>query len=174
MQQPVMPWRKALVTENQDNSFEAKIPIATKPSGDGVFNLLDEANGVHQGIFIPEKIIIIPYATNANNETFDIRLWGWNKYDVATPIWIPTILIGLNVVVGNINNDAILNNSFLADTLTLVEGIDANNVLSTGDADLPARAIVALEGVELIEFDFDVDAGGSASNSDNCLFRFIW
>lgn len=174
MQQPVMPLRKALATDNTDTTYEAKAPTTTKPSGDGIFDLLNESNGVNTGIFIPEKIVLIPYCSNANNETFGMRLWGWSRYAVATPVWIPQILIGMNVVVGNISVSDILANAFLADTLTEVEGDDANNITVSGDGDIPARATVPLQGVELIEFDFDADAGASASTADNCLFRFIW
>lgn len=175
-QQVVVPWRKALATENTDTTYEAKAGTTTKPSGDGVFDLLDESNGVHVGIYIPEKIILLPYGANANNETFDMRLWGWSRVALATPVWIPQILVGLNVVLGNITCTDLLANGFLADTLTEVEGKDgtSNIALVSGDADIPARCTVPLQGVELIEFDFDADAGGSASAADNCLFRFLW
>lgn len=161
--------RKALATNDTGTSFAAKIPTTTKPTGDGVFDLLSESLGVSVGETIPHFIQIIPYGTNGDNDTFDMRLIGWSRSTDATPVWVPQLLVDLNVVLGNISGAAIAANTFMADAITIAKGDgDAPEISPANDT--PASILVHLRGCELIEFDWDL-AGAQEGASMNAFWR---
>ena len=166
--------RKALVVNSTATSFAAKVPTATKPSGTGIFDLLDYTSiGLHPNRQGMSKFLdIIPFGTAANNVTFDMQVWGWSVTNDATPLWIPQLLLVLNVVCGNITSTAMPTNTFMADTLTVAKG-DANAPKISPATEYSASVLVHLRGCELIEFEFDADAGASASTDCNCYWRVL-
>ena len=165
-------WRKALTTASTATAFTAKIPTTTKPANDGVVDLLDTDLGESSGTFVPSLMQVMPYCANGDGETFDMRVWGWSKYDSGgTRYWIPIMIAEFNVVVGDIG--AVFNAvAFIADTLTLADG-DADTLVVSTANNVSAYAVIDLMGSELVEFDFDRDAGASASANDNCLYKFV-
>jgi hypothetical protein len=166
-----LPLRKALATNSAAAAFTAKTPTTTKPSGDGVFDVLGEygwASGVHG----PSHMQIIPFGTDANDETFDMRVWGWSKTRDATPIWVPQMLLDLTITLGNIAATDVGASHFLADTIVVNEGPAAGDawysLITTAD-DTPASILMHLRGCELIEFDWDAVTAASV----NCFFRMM-
>jgi hypothetical protein len=120
---------------------------------------------------MPEFVQLIPFGTNGDNDTFDMRMWGWSKVHL-TELWIPQLLLQVNVVLGSASGAAIAADTFLADTLTLVEGSSEKtlaDLISTAD-NTPASALVHTHGCQLIEFDFDL-AGAQEGVSMNCYWR---
>ena len=165
-------WRKALTTDNTDATFDTIVPTTTKPSADGVVDLLDTDLGESSGTYVPSLVQIMPYCANAPGETFDMRVWGWSKYDSSgTTYWIPIMIAEFNLVSGNIaaGFDA---DAYFADTITLADG-DADTLVVSTANDVPGYAVVDIMGSELIQFDFDDDAGANASLNDNCLYKFV-
>ncbi len=162
------PLRRALTANSAATSFTAKIPVAVKPSGSGVFDLFDRDLGLAVETYMPRGIQIIPFGTDANDETFDLRVWGWSKVHL-TDLWIPQMLLDLSVTLGNIAATAIGADHFLADTIVVNEGsaeTTSTDLLSTAD-DTPASVILNLRGCQLIEFDFDLTGAAAC----NCYFR---
>jgi hypothetical protein len=169
------PYRPAFSTNATATSFTAKSGTATKP-------VASFANGIHdlftdqaQHYSVPRFIDLQPFGTAANNNTFDMQLWGWSRtYDTPTfstsPIWIPRLLIELNVVLGNVTFTYLSATQQLADTLTIAKG-DADSPIISPANDYAASILVHLRGSELIEFEFDADAGASASTGANCLWK---
>lgn len=159
----------ALAANSTATSFSAKIPTVTQPTGAGVWDLLDASNRNKDG-GTAKYVQLIPYGTDANNETFDMRLWGWNKTADATPVWIPQLLLEVQCTLGNIDAAAIAASHFMVDTIVIVEGdtAGAEGLINTA-ADTPASILVRLRGVELIEFAFDLTGGAAA----NCLWRTL-
>lgn len=161
--------RRALSANSAASAFTAKIPVATKPSGTGVFDLFDRDLGIATHVCAPDYIQVIPFGTDANNETFNLRVWGWSR--VTELLWIPQLLCELAVTLGNIDATAIGASHFLADTVVLTYGAAADSGTGTSILapanELPCSALVHLRGSELIEFDFDLVTAAAA----NCYWR---
>lgn len=169
MSATVMPLQRALTASSTDTSFAAVIPTTTKPSGAGVFDLLDIATSLSVGNNVPRFIQLVPFGTDANNETFDMILRGWSRTTGAagTAIWVPQILLNLSVTLGNIDAAAIGANHFLADTIVVNKG-DSDGVISPAN-DTAASIITHLRGCELFAFYFDLTGAAAA----NCYWRVM-
>ena len=163
------PFRKAVTVSATSTSYTAKVPTTTKPSGTGVFNLFDRDLGIAIDTYIPKYLLLVPFGSDANDETFDMRLWGWSKTLEATPLWVPQLIADLNCTLGNIAATALGTNHFLCDTIVIDKGSAEKTFLDpTSPADDTTGSVLAfLRGVELIEFDFDLTGGAGA----NCLWR---
>lgn len=167
------PLRKALSSNSTASAFTAKIPVATEPSGSGVFDLFDADLGLATNTYVPSSIELIPFGTDANNETFDMRLWGWTKVHLSS-LWIPQLLAEFNVTLGNIDGSAIAASHFMMDTIALVDGSAETtrvDLVSTAN-DTTGSVSVNLRGVRYIEFDFD-SAGASPAAAMNCYWRVV-
>jgi hypothetical protein len=171
------PLRRALAANSTASAFTAKVPSATKPGGVGIFDVFDANLGYAIDTKMPKFINLIPYGSDANDETFSMRLWGWSR--VENPgaddhnSWVPILLLQLDVTLGNIAMATVAANHFLADTIAVGKGADEESgsgasVISTTN-DTPGSILCHLRGVEVIEFDFDMTgaAGG------NCYWRLM-
>jgi hypothetical protein len=161
------PFSYALSTASTATSFTAQVPTTTEPSGAGVHNLLSPATGG-----VPEYLVLLPFGTNGDNDTFDFRVWGWNKTNEATPVYIPQLLVDVSVVLGNIAA-SLGSNSFLADTLTVNDGAADNGPWSSkidSQEDLACSIIIHTRGCQYIKFDWDL-AGAQEGVTMNCLWR---
>lgn len=170
------PLRKASSTNSTATAFTAKIPTATKPSGAAVHDLFDGDYGVAIETYLPDYVQIIPFGTDGNNDTFDMRLWGWSRAYTGTSseLWIPQLLASLSVVLGNVDGSAIAASTFLADSITVNVGAAAGqfrDLVQTAN-DTPASVIFHIRGCELLEFDFDL-AGGQEAASMNAYWRMM-
>lgn len=172
------PWIKLLDTDDTGTAFAAKTPTTTEPTGAGVVDLTDETLGVTtDGSHCPDMVMIQPYGSNANNEDYKMRVWGWNvlsKPGDSTnhlKLWIPMLLVEVSVVLGNISISGLLANGFLADTITIDAGNSDLNAVSSPTGDVPGYLVVDPMGSKKIEFDFDLDAGGNAAAAANALIR---
>jgi hypothetical protein len=152
------------MTASAATSFTAKVATTTKPSGDGVIPRSGYENTLPQQ---DDLLWFKPWGTNANNETFDLRLWGWTKDSSATGQWEPSLILELNVTLGNIaaSKGSL---SFDADTIVLAKGDASSKIVSPAN-DLPGSVTVDVVGYHLLEFDFD--STGSATSS--VLYRFL-
>ena len=174
-----VPFKHARATSSTSTGFTAKIPTVTKPSGSGIIDLLLEANGLGGGCFVPDWFQLVPYATDGDNDTFDFRVYGWNRTVDSTPVWIPQLLLDVSVVIGNISGAAIGTGVFMPDTFTLNDGpLDGDgafehspwvSVISPAE-DLPGSIMLHARGCQLFEFDWDL-AGGQEAVAMNCLYR---
>jgi hypothetical protein len=165
--------RRARTTSSTSTGFTAKAPTATKPSGAGVFDLFDRGTGLGLEPHVPSHILIQPWGTNGNNDTFSMRLWGWNQVESSGTdheAWIPFLLAELTVVLGNVAG--IGTDEFLADTIAVTDGSGEEYFrnLHSPESDTPASIILHLKGAELIEFDFDL-AGGQEGVAMNAYWR---
>lgn len=162
-------YRRALSTNATATSFTAKTPTATKPSGNGVFDLL--ASSVNVGVNVPRFIDMVPYGTDGSNDTFSYRVWGWSKLNDATLgiVWIPRLLLEASITIGNVAATVLGSGNCLADTISIVDGDATSPVIST-ESDTGASIIIHSRGSELIEFDWDL-AGAQEAVSMNCLWK---
>lgn len=172
--------RKALADNSTAADFTAKSPTVTEPTGNGVFNLTKFVGGS-----VPMYAMIWPFGSDADAETFDMRLWGWWRITgdgQNSDLWIPSILAGLSVVLSTpvgVAGAEVLNTDFFADTITITSGMepvitaDTTNqgtiVRQSNAGNQIAWAKVPLCGPEKIEFDFDRGTAASA----NCLWTLL-
>jgi hypothetical protein len=167
------PLRLARSTNSTATSFTAKIPVAVEPSGAGVHDLMSADMGYGRGTYTPKYIEIIPFATDGDNDTFSMRLYGWTKV-YATALWIPRVIADLAVVVGSISGTAIAANTVMADTITVTKGPAAGafqDLINTAN-DTPASIILHTRGCDILEFDFDL-AGAQEGVSMNAYWRLL-
>jgi hypothetical protein len=156
------------MTASAATSFTAKVATTTKPTGDGVIPASGFENTLPQQ---DDLLWFKPWGTNANNEDFHMRLWGWTVDTSATPQWEPSLILELVVTLGNIAASK-GSDSFDADTITLAKGDSTAKIISPAN-DLPGYVVVDVVGFHLLEFDFDINAGATASTSASVLYRFL-
>jgi hypothetical protein len=156
--------RKALTTASTATSFTDSDweATTTKPSGAGVWDLLDSSIGWGAGIMVPSYLKIIPYAVGTGtNDTFDFMVIGFNVSNDATPVYIPQTLLDATVTLGT---DSGNDGAAIAATVQLAKSIVVNqgsadgafrNVVSTADDGLPSHLLLHTRGCQYIKFLFD-------------------
>lgn len=170
------PLRRLSSTDFTSTSFTANTPTTTKPSGDNVIDLQDVGIAwVTDHSHVPDLVQIHPYGSDANNEDFAMRVFGWSDTQDSSvdDIWIPSLICELNVTLGNIAATDLGTNMFLPDTITLEKGSSDLVKVTSPTGDLPAYVFMDISGHKLLEFDFDLDAVGSAAASANVLLRGV-
>lgn len=164
-------FKYALATNSTSASFAQKVPTTTEPTGVGVIDIFNHDLGFATETYMPKYIDLVPYAVIANNDTFDMRLWGWTRIDPVKSgvIWVPQLLIDMSCTIGNIAGTPIAASTLMVDTITLNKGDTAAPVISPAN-DTQASLLLHLRGVERIEFDFAKTGTGA---SFNCLYRIF-
>ena len=165
------PFAKALATDSADTSFASKIPTGTEPTGNGIIEI--GANG----LAVQNGIILVPYATAGNDDTFSMRLIGWRKLgtDPATLLWIPVVLAELactaSTVVGVAGRLVVATERFV-DTITLVTGNDDISIdIVSPTGNVVAHAVADIKGFQKLELTFDSTAVGATAM--NCLYSMF-
>ena len=149
-------------------AFTDKEPTVTKPTGDQVIDVTALAEAVSVGAHVPDHIELIPVGTDAADETFDMRLWGWT-FEPGNGMYWPRLLVELNCTLGTADLPAALaTNGLLCDTISLAAG-DSDASLNSPANDTIANALVDIRGCDLVEIDFD--STGAASM--NVHYRFV-
>lgn len=163
----VNEWGVWQTANSTATSFASKVATATAPT--------DGATGVRElsrttGI-VANNIMLMPFGTDAANETFKMRVIGWSKTE---SLYIPCILYEFTCTLGSatgVANHKPVNTDLFADTITLDSGnadVDAT-ILSTAD-DTMCYAICDLKGFSLVEIIFNRN---SSSASCNTLYRLV-
>ena len=164
---------KALATDATNTSFPSKVPTATEPSGNGVIDL----GGPGASAVVQNGILIVPYATAGDDDTFSVRVIGWRKLGnaPATLLWVPVVLAELactaSQAVGVAGRLVVATERF-ADTITLVTGnedISIDIVSPTGN--VIAHALADLKGFKKVELTFDSTAAGTTAM--NALYALV-
>lgn len=171
------PWQRALSTGSTATSFAALLAVQTKPetihSGTTGRYVKDFKS---QGVRNQNTLHIKPFGGNDNNDTFNIRVTGYNFAKNSDPqdpngLWIPDHIATLNCTLSStlpgVANELVVATEFFADTLTLTSGIA---ILKQGTADVDtASFLVDISGYELVSITFDIDSGADVMNA---LVRF--
>lgn len=169
----------ALTTNSTSTGFTAQNATTTEPSGAGVFDLFSINNSVGGAPTVPKWIKLIPFGKDGADDTFDMRLYGYNATEITgtltSPIYIPQLLVDISVVLSAITFTDHAANTFLADTITVNDGAADNadwlSLVSPAE-DLVANVIVSTRACRYIKFDWDL-AGGQEGVSMNCLFAAV-
>jgi hypothetical protein len=150
-------------------NFTAKIPTATEVAhapDTGIHDILHATYGFgYKGSGqMPQYMQIVPFGGNADNETFSMRLWGWNKVH-ATALWVPQLLCQLDCTLGAGSGAAVETNVLMVDTIAIVTGTASDSYIQTPANDTQASIIVSLRGCSIVEFDFDLTGTGDQANA---------
>ena len=160
----------AFTTDSTADNYTAKVPTTTEPANDGVV-VPPEADNPAGGAMVPEHVILMPWGSNAANEIFAMRVWGWS-YDITDKLWAPYLLYEVTCTLGNIAASKGAN-TFYADTLVVVaaqgDTDTANTVITSPTGDETAFIRLATYGAAKLEFDVNLDTAASA----NCSYRFM-
>lgn len=168
-----VPFKKALTANSTSTGFTAQNTTTTEPSGSGVINLLDTATGFGGGHQVPSYVLLIPYGTNGDNDTFDMRVYGYNRIEGATPIYVPILLLDVSLILCAITATDIAADTFLVDSVTLNDGFASSPQwlhIQNHAEDLAAGIVLHTLGCQYLKWDFDL-VGAQEAASMNCLVR---
>lgn len=190
--QTTSPLSKAFDVNTTSSAFTSIIPTITEPVGvnpgevgSGIFNLSPSKRGS-----VPDNVLVSFFGAGSDNDTFDVRLWGWDRIgsDPSTTLWVPRILATFTCTVSQMVGIAgakVINTDRFVDTLVVnaiapqpfmpgVSETPAAEYIGTIKVFSPANnfrayAVVPLNGCEKLQFDFDM----TGATSGNSLFRFL-
>lgn len=172
------PWRRLTTTNSTATSHASVVPTTTEPAETtaGVVNLKTRGAWCTDGAHTSDLVMIQPYGSDANNENYAMRVYGWSKLADADDsdmhgLWVPMLLVECTVTLGNIAATTLGANNFMADTVTIDKGNGALHTASSPTGDLPAYLVVDPLGSHYLQFTFDIDSSGTASASANALIR---
>lgn len=151
-----------------DASYPSKIATTTTPTGGGVVDLSCTSNVY--GTMGPSSLLVIPFGTGSDNNTFKMRLYGWRYCLISgsTTLYIPTILCAftctLSAAVGVASATLVATERF-ADTLTADAMNPASVTLVSNALDTPAHFVVDVKGFTMVEATFDRNSSATACNA---------
>lgn len=154
---------QALAANSTASDFPALASSATEPTGSGVHGAFGNA------------LVVVPYGTDAADETFDLKVVGWSRVVVGGIVeWVPTEIIVVTVTLGTASGAA---GGVIGDSALWADAIaggdtpkgDTDRQIPTVTANTIAWFQVNTRGVEKVQFLFK----NTTSASANCLFRFI-
>ena len=126
---------------------------------------------------LSRTVLLLPYATAGDNDTFSMRLIGWRVLGSlpTTLLWVPIVLLEIactaSATVGIASRLVVATERFV-DTITLVTGNEDVSVdIVSPTSDEIAHAVADLKGSQKIEFTFDSTAAGTTAM--NCLFALL-
>jgi len=182
-------WRKARVTNANDNGFPTRTQVLSIPAYAGATaaqatnyalrNVAKVAAGAGNGKSGPNCLLVKPYAIGNDNVTFSMRVYGVNRIAVADSPnitqWRWTLLAQFACTASadtGIAAGHVLNTERFADTITLTYPTTAiaSIQIQTNAADVAGWVLVDLLGSEDYEITFTT--GGSAT-SCNALVKEI-
>lgn len=167
------PFTHAFATSSAATSFTALNATTTKPltTTAGVFDLEDPIYG--RGGCIPDWLNLVPWGTDADDETFDMRIFGIKPTLDATPVWVPQLLITVSCTLCSVTCTPFVANAFLVDTIVVNKGpadsSEFRSLINTAD-NTPGSIILNTRGCRFIKF--EIDLTGAAGG--NCLWSPVW
>lgn len=161
------PWTKAKAT-NFTSSFATLRSTLTKPViGDAIIAMAhSEAGGI-----IANNLLIRPFGTDTNNNTFKLCVVGWDRCLVAAGVysWEMILLAELLCTFGNIQGAtgcAIAAADFEVDTIALTYGNDdvSIDIVSPANDVRGASFAIDCKGCQIVQVDGDLNASAASWN----------
>lgn len=150
---------------NSTGSFGSIIPATSLPTAGAnlaLFDLLTLWGGAN---VVPDAIQVIPFGTDAADETFNMRLWGIDKV-AAESLYIPQLNAELAVTLGTLSGAAIGTNHLMADTIAVTDGAADNSewrsLISDG-ANLASSIILHTRGNRYLAIEFGLGTAAAAN-----------
>jgi hypothetical protein len=154
-------WKTVFATNSTDTSFTATNETATEPAETtaGVIKVDPLCSG-----YVSTQIKVLPFGTNAANETFNGRIIAWHR-NAEENTWIPTELVTFAVTLGAAValKDATALQTF-ADTIAYTSGIaEADLQIVSPADDTRAWLLVDIMGAEYLQFQVDLVLAASGN-----------
>lgn len=169
--------RKCRSVNQTSTSFVSKVPLATDPVDDTSTATGQATIDMRNGATLTQNaLIILPYATASDNQTFSVRVIGWRRLgdSQASYIWIPVLLCEVlctadSTLVG-LAGRLIVATEIFCDTITIVGTSGNANVscelVSPADGVSVAHLVVDTKGFDKTELSFST---GSSATDCNAL-----
>jgi hypothetical protein len=169
-------WRMVRSSNSTDTSFTGRVITTTSPltSTAGVLSTQIPGGGPRH---TANSIILLPFGTDADDETFSVQLLGWRPLTSSgtAQVWVPSLLcqfaVTLSALTG-VNSSDLENEEFIADTIDTVVGTSAVETISPatdGVANKIATIEIAVQGYPQVEVLFDLTGAASA----NALYTLV-
>jgi len=147
-------WKTVFGTNNAATSLAAVNETATEPAETtaGVIKIDPLCSGS-----VPAQIKVLPFGTDASNETFNGRIIAWHQ-NKEEGTWVPTELVTFAVTLGAAValKDATANQTF-ADTIVYTSGIaEADLQIVSPADDTRAWLLLDIMGAEYLQFQVDL------------------
>lgn len=174
------PFRRLFATNTTNNTAPALVDTLTEPKTDsfltpGSNGVLDFCSGVNTNV-VSNTLAIVPYGTDANNEAFDVWVFGWAALteDPVTQ-WHPTLLCKFTATLSSsapgVASGIIDASNYFADTLSdptgATLGIDC--LKKSPENDEPGMYIINTVGFSKIQIVLQLTTAASA----NALIKYI-
>ncbi len=163
-------WQKLKATNFTSADFGTLKSTTTEPTGDGVIDMANKSGATQNGIRIK------PFGTDANNETFSMRVWGWDRILLGgIYVWENILICEVACTLGNLAGAAlcaITASDFEVDTITLTTPAASTSIYIHTQAVADVRGAFLFAdtfGSRLVQIEFDMGTGASA----NALVRSL-
>lgn len=155
---PARTLQKALIANGTLTSFAATIPRNTRPTGNGIFPILEGE----------ETLELYPYAVASDNNTMLVRVVGWRKLGFGSSgLWVSTNIVEATCTVSGtqvgIAFSDILATEMFADTIVIGAGVGVTPT-QTADSGL-APLICDISGFELVQFSAHTNSSVTSYNA---------
>lgn len=160
-------------------------PRTARIAGENIFTaggglaILDLRGDVGAGGMAPNNVMFKPFGTDANNESFSMRVWGIEAGQgpvgaTSVSAWEATLMAEVLVTLGNVagaNDSLVVASDFYADTVGLTYGSGVDNIMSSNAADLRG----AWFRCDTLGFQvFGVEFQEVTAATMNALYRPLW
>lgn len=160
--------KKALAANSDATAFSNPAASLAEPSGASVTDVVGEP-----GVSAPNRLVVIPFGTDAENETFDMRVFGYDSSGTSVGLWVPLLLCDVTCTLGaaaGVGSGLVTDSELFADTITVNTGNEDVDVWAVSNAeDMVAHFVVDLKGCRKVAWAFDMT--GAASG--NALYKFV-
>lgn len=171
-------FQKARRVNATDTSFPSRIPTKTRPAlglesaGSATSQDVIRTRGPN-GAISQNLILVMPYGTGSDNDTFNLRLYAWRlvsppnndpNLNVYVPLMLCELACTLSATVG-VAGTPLVATERLVDTIVLTTGSTANVTIVSPTGDIPAHALIDFLGGPDLEFTFDVNSGTTGMNA---------
>lgn len=166
---------KARSVNQTSNGYVSKIATGTTPNGDaGTATGASIITLCHEGITGVSGAVILPYGVGSNNNTFSMRVIGWDRIgnDPNTLLWVPVMLLEVQVTLSSscvgVAGREVVATELFADTIALV-GTSGNpnvscEIISPAN-DTIAHLTLTFKGFAKAELSFTTGASATSCNA---------
>lgn len=110
-------------------------------------------------------LCLAPFGTNAADEAFEFRVWGWNK---CGTLWVPFLLSSCTATLGSdtgVASATITDDEYFADTIVESDNPDAiAGTMFTGEGEnVPMMVVIDTAGFQMLQVTFDRSTAASAN-----------
>jgi len=157
-------WAKFASTDLVTTDFTTTpiIPTTTEPTASSTKAVIQWRGTGAGANECPNAILIMPYGTGSDNDTLDMRLYGWKRVSgSATTLWRPTLILQISCTLSTdvgIASAEVLNTHRFADTITATVAPTTAEIISPATLGVANQAAwVLVDGLGFDKLELTVD-----------------